>query len=392
MSQLQRTPLLVFLLGSLTAFAPMSIDMYLPALPALQQALHADAAEVQLTLAAFFAAFASGQLFYGPLSDRYGRKLPLYSGIILFVLASLGCALATRIDVLIVLRFLQAFGACAGVVIARAVVRDSFDTAEAARMYAAMMLVMGVAPLLAPLLGGQILALAGWRAIFAVLVLYGGVCLFAMWRHLPETLPPAGRRPLVLRQVVSAYGGLLVTHRYRGLALTSSISMGGLYAFIAVSPFVFIGHYGVDPGHFGLVFGANAFWLILASQLNGRMVSRFGLLPLLKASLGVQMLAAWLLFTLAWAGSAPLAVLLPLCFVYTGCLGFVLPNATVLAMEPYKAHAGVASAMYGTIGSLSGALAAGVVSLFPGDDVRTLATALAVCATLSCLRSRWLKG
>lgn len=387
----QRTPLLVFLLGSLTAFAPMSIDMYLPALPAMQIALATNASQMQLTLAAFFAAFAVGQLFYGPLADRFGRKPPLYASLSLFILASLGCALATSVEALIALRFLQAFGACAGVVIARAIVRDSFDSAEAARMYAAMMLVMGVAPMVAPILGGQLLQYWGWQSIFLALVVYGSLCLWALHNYLPETLDDAYRRPLVFSTTVRAYGDLLMQHRFRGFAITSSVSMAGLYAFIAVSPFVFIEHFQVSPSQFGWIFGGNAFWLILASQFNGRLVRRFKPLPLLKASLLVQVGAGVMLLAMGWTGVGGLWLLLPPMFLYTGCLGFILPNATILAMEPYKAHAGTASALYGTIGSISGAIAASTVSVLQGQDAKILCTVMAICTTLACLRSRFLR-
>ena len=390
-SRLQRTPLLVFLLGSLTAFAPMSIDMYLPALPSLQRDLATDAARLQLTLASFFAAFALGQLFYGPLADRYGRKPPLYASLGLFIAASIGCALATSVDALIVLRFLQAFGACAGVVIARAIVRDSFDTAEAARMYAAMMLVMGIAPMVAPLLGAQLLHLFDWHAIFVVLALYGVITLTALHRHLPETLQPEHQRPLRPGSIVQNYWLLLKTHRFRGFALTSSISMAGLYAFISASSFVFIDHFGLSADQYGWLFGANAFWLILATQLNGRLVRRWGPLRLLQRSLLVQAGAGLVLLVLGWTGAGGFAALLPALFLFTGCLGFVLPNATILAMAPYASHAGTASALYGTIGSLSGAIAAGIVSALQGTDAKTLCTVMAVCALLACLRSRFLR-
>lgn len=391
MTAVQRTPLLVFLLGSLTAFAPMSIDMYLPALPTLERVLETDASRLQLTLASFFLAFSLGQLFYGPLSDRYGRKSPLYASLSLFIAASLGCALVSSVDALIALRFLQAFGACAGIVIARAIVRDSFATPEAARMYAAMMLVMGVAPMVAPLLGGQLLNLFGWHSIFVTLALYGGICLFMLHRHLPETLAPQLRQPLVLSRVLKGYGHLLRQHRFRGFALTSSLSMAGLYAFIAASPFVFITYYRIPAEHFGWLFGINAFWLILASQLNGRMVQRVRPLRLLKTSLLVQAAAGLVMATMAWTGWGGMWGILPPLFLGTFCLGFVLPNATILAMEPYQAQAGSASALYGTIGSMAGAVAAGTVSALQGHDAKTLCTVMAVCSLLSCLRSRFLR-
>lgn len=392
MPAVQRTPLLVFLLASLTAFAPMSIDMYLPALPTMQRELATSAGHMQLTLAAFFAAFAFGQLVYGPLADRFGRKPPLYVSLTVFILASVGCAFATSVEMLIALRFLQAFGACAGIVIARAIVRDSFDSQEAARMYASMMLVMGVAPMVAPILGGQFLAYWGWESIFWALAAYGALCFWALHTYLPETLDPALRRPLVLSTTLRAYGALLMQHRFRGFALTSSISMAGLYAFIAVSPFVFIEHFRVPAEHFGWIFGGNAFWLILASQLNGRLVRRYQSLPLLKAALWVQLGAGLMLWLVGWTGIGGLWLLLPPLFVYTGCLGFILPNATILAMEPYKAHAGTASALYGTIGSLSGAIAASVVSILQGQDAQVLCTVMATCAILAFTRSRFLRA
>lgn len=396
MTQVKHTPVLVFLLGSLTAFAPMSIDMYLPALPTLQHVLNTDASHLQLTLASFFLAFAIGQLFYGPLADRFGRKPPLYASLSLFILASLGCAMATSVDMLIALRFFQAFGACAGVVIARAIVRDSFVTKDAAKMYAAMMLVMGVAPMVAPILGGQLLVHFGWHAIFIALVIYGGIVFIAMHRSLPETLALPLRQPLVLSRIVRTYGFLLAEHRYRGFAFASGLSMAGLYSFIAASPFVFIDYFKVSSEHFGWVFGGNAFWLILSSQINGRLVQRIKPVVLFKRSLLVQMVAGIALAGMAWGEWAGwwtgFWYVLPPLFLVTACMGFILPNATILAMEPHSAHAGSASALYGTISSLFGAIAAATASALHAHDARTLFTIMAVCSAAGCLRSRFLKG
>lgn len=396
MTRVKSSPLLVFMLGSLTAFAPMSIDMYLPALPTLQRILHTDASRLQLTLASFFLAFAIGQLFYGPLADRFGRKPPLYASLSLFIVASIGCALASSVDALIVLRFFQAFGACAGVVIARAIVRDSFVTADAAKMYAAMMLVMGVAPMLAPILGGQLLKTFGWHAIFIALAVYGSVIALIMHRHLPETLAMPLRQPLVLTRIIKTYGLLLAEHRYRGFAFASGLSMAGLYSFIAASPFVFIDYFKLTTAEFGWVFAANAFWLIMSSQINGRLVQYYKPLFILKRSLVVQLFAGIALATMAWGESlgwwTGVWHVLPPLFLYTACLGFILPNATIMAMEPHSAHAGTASALYGTISSLFGAIAATIASALHANDARTLCTIMAVCGATACLRSRFLKA
>lgn len=390
MTALARTPLLVFMLGSLTAFAPMSIDMYLPALPELQRALLTDPAHLQLTLASFFAAFAIGQLFYGPLADRFGRKPPLYFGIGLFAITSLACMWVSTVETLIALRFVQALGACAGVVIARAVVRDSFDGAEASRMYAAMMLVMGVAPMVAPMLGGQLLVWFGWHSIFGMLALYGSLVLWLLHNKLPETLAVADRQPLRLGHSLKAYGSLLKSHQFRGFALTSSVSMAGLYAFIAASPFVFMVYFGLDAQQYGFLFGANAFCLIMATQVNSRILDRWTPRTVLQRSLILQMIAGSCFGLLAmtgwggfWALIAPLAI-------YTACLGFVLPNATILALQPFKQQAGTASALYGTIGSVSGAIAASVVSALQGQNAAVLGGVIAVCGIAACLRSRFL--
>jgi DHA1 family bicyclomycin/chloramphenicol resistance-like MFS transporter len=390
MTALARTPLLVFMLGSLTAFAPMSIDMYLPALPELQKSLLTDPAHLQLTLASFFAAFAIGQLFYGPLADRFGRKPPLYFGIALFSLTSLACMWVTTVETLIALRFIQALGACAGVVIARAVVRDSFDGVEASRMYAAMMLVMGVAPMVAPMLGGQLLLWFGWHSIFGMLALYGGLVLFLMHKKLPETLAIADRQPLRLGFSLRAYGSLLMAHQFRGFALTSSLSMSGLYAFIAASPFVFMVYFGLDVQQYGLLFGANAFCLIMATQINSRVLDRWSPLTVLKRSLLLQMLAGSCFGVLAYTGWGGFWALIAPLALYTGCLGFVLPNATILALGPYKHQAGTASALYGTIGSVSGAIAASLVSVLQSDNAMVLGAVIAVCGISACLRSRFL--
>ncbi|MBX6322884.1 MAG: multidrug effflux MFS transporter, partial [Rhodospirillaceae bacterium] len=289
---------LIVLLGALTAFAPMSIDMYLPSLPTLERVFAASTAEVQRTISTFFLGFACGQALYGPVTDRFGRRAPLYVGLSLFTAASAGCALAPSVGALAGFRLVQALGACAGVVVARAVVRDLFPPREAPRIYAALMLVMGLAPMLAPLVGGQILVHLGWAAVFWVLAAFGALCLLAAHLRLPETHRAEGRHPPGLGHALAGYGRLIADRHFMGYGLTGGASMGGLFAYIAGSPFVFIELHGVPAQHFGWFFGANAAGFILAAQVNSRLLRRASSEAILRranlvqAAAGLAVLAA----------------------------------------------------------------------------------------------------
>ena len=254
----------ILLLGAIIALAPMSIDLYLPALPTLQQALGGTAAQGQLTLSVYFLGLAMGQLIYGPVSDRIGRRKPLYFGLALYALAALGCTLATDINSLIALRFLQALGGCAGMVIVRAVVRDLYTPQDMARVLSMLLLVMGVAPILAPLIGSWVFVAFGWQAVFGVLVAYGLACLIMAAKYLPETLSRPGEA-LEFMRVLKGYGRLLRHRRFMGYALSGGIAQASLFAYIAVSSFVFIDFYALSPTQYGLLFGVNAFGLIRRS-------------------------------------------------------------------------------------------------------------------------------
>jgi len=239
------------ILGALIAFAPMSIDMYLPSLPAIAAEFGAEPAAAHLTLASFFVGLAIGQAIHGPLADRYGRKPPLYAGLTLYVAASVGCALAPDVATLTALRFVQALGGCAGVVIARAVVRDRFDAHTSARMYSLLMLVMGLAPILAPFAGGWILVFTGWRAIFAALALFGLAFLFAVWRFLPETRPAHTAARGGIGATLRVYAALLRDRSFLGYTLSGGFAQAGMFAYITGSPHVFIELYGVPAQAYG---------------------------------------------------------------------------------------------------------------------------------------------
>src|SRR5439155_20231942 len=322
---------LALVLGALSAFGPLSIDMYLPGFAAISRDLEASQAQVQFTLAVFFGGLGLGQAFYGPISDRYGRRRPLCFGVTLFVLAGAACALARSIEGLMAWRFVQSIGGCAGIVIARAVVRDRFDERESARVFSLLMLVMGLAPILAPLIGGQILVLFGWRAIFWTLAGFGLACLTAVVLVLGESLPSERRTAGGLSDALRVYARLLSDRAFIRFNLSGALAIAGMFAYIFGSPFVFMQVHGVRPDRYGWLFGLNALGLIGASQLNRLALGRVAGAGILSRALYVTAAAGVALLIAAWTGAGGLpALLLPL-FVYIASLGFVLPNVTAAA-------------------------------------------------------------
>jgi MFS transporter, DHA1 family, multidrug resistance protein len=381
---------LIVLLGALTAFAPMSIDMYLPALPTLERVFAASTAEVQRTIATFFLGFACGQALYGPVIDRFGRRPPLYVALSVFIAASIGCALAPTIESLAVMRLLQALGACAGTVVSRAVVRDVFPPEEAPRVYAALMLVMGAAPMLAPLIGGQVLVALGWEAIFWILAGFGTLCLLAAHFGLPETHKGDSTRPLSLGHVMAGYWRLLTHRHYMGYALTGGASMGGLFAYIAGSPFVFIELNDVPAEDFGWFFGGNAAGFVVAAQINHRLLRWWTSNTVLRGATIVQAATGLLLLGAAATGAGGVAGLAVPLFVFVASFGFVLPNSTALAMAPHGQAAGFASALLGTMQFAIAALAATAVGAIHDGTAVPMAGLIALAAALGLAVNRLL--
>jgi DHA1 family bicyclomycin/chloramphenicol resistance-like MFS transporter len=362
---------LYLLLGALTAFPSLSIDMYLPAFPTLRDYFHTSAGAVQRTLAVFFIGLSLGQLLFGPLSDRFGRRAPLLAGIALYVAAALAALMAPDIGVLTAARFIQALGGCAAVVIARAVVRDLFHERESARVFSLLMLVMGLAPMLAPLLGGQLLVFAGWQGIFAVLAGFASLCLLAVAFGLNETLPLERRARGSLGQVFGVYATLLWDRRFTGHALAAAFNSGALFAYITGAPFVFIQLDGVSPQFFGVLFGINALGLITASQVNRALLKRFSDQVILKIALRVTTASAISLGVIGWFDIGGLIGLMIPLFICLSSMGFIMPNATAAAMGRSGRNAGSAAALVGalqfSIAASSGALisALGTGAAFP---------------------------
>jgi MFS transporter, DHA1 family, multidrug resistance protein len=375
---------LTFVLGALTAFGPLSIDMYLPSLPSIQRALSTSPAAVQLTLASFMVGMGCGQLVYGPLSDRLGRRRPLLWGVTLYALSSLACAFAPNVQVLIGCRFVQAAGGAAGPVIARAVVRDRYAGREIARVLSLIMLVMGAAPILAPLAGGAILELSGWRSIFLVLAAIGVVAFLLVLAAIPSAGPSAASAPL--GQSVAA---LFADRRFVAGALAGGFAQATLFTYISSAPFVFMTVQHVSPRLFAGLFGLNAAGFILASQLNRLLLNRVEMQRLeFRAALALCAAAAALLFVV-WPGSRgvpPLAASLLAC---TASLGFILPNSTALALERHAQRAGVASSLLGAFQFGAGALGAALAGALSDGTALPMAAVMAGCACLT-LAASWL--
>jgi DHA1 family bicyclomycin/chloramphenicol resistance-like MFS transporter len=371
----------ILILGALSAFGPLAIDFYLPAFPAMATAFGTDENHIQLTLAAYFLGLSLGQLAYGPVADRFGRRIPLLTGVGLFTVASLACAYAPSLEWLIGARFVQALGGCAGMVISRAVVSDKCDAVGSAKVFSQLMLVMGLAPILAPMLGGLLVNLYGWQSIFMGLTLFSALAATAVALWLPESLPDhVPRQPLsgALRQ----YGRLLTDSVFLGHALTGGIAIAGMFAYIAGSPFVFIKLYGVPAEHFGWLFGTNAAGFILVAQVNARLLSKRGPAFLLARAVWVYWLAGLSLLAVSALQPERLWPLLIPLFICIASLGCILPNASACAMNGQGARAGSASAMLGCLQfSVAAGAAALVAALHDGTAV-PMAIVISLCGLL----------
>ncbi|WP_374001141.1 Bcr/CflA family multidrug efflux MFS transporter [Bdellovibrio bacteriovorus] len=350
---------LILLLASLTAFGPLSIDMYLPAFPAIAENLGVPLSSVQLSLASFFVGLATGQIFYGPLTDRYGRKKPLYVGLGIYAVASVVCTFTKNVEMLIAFRFLQALGSCSGVVISRAIVRDLFTHQETAKVFSLLMLVMGAAPILAPVLGGQISEHFGWRMIFALLAVISTLCIVLIATFLPETHHPDQR--VHIKDSWKIYGSILKDRNFMGYALAGGAAQAGMFAYITGSSFVFINHFGIPAKSFGWVFGSNAVGLILCSQINTRLLKRLSYDAILEKIFVVLAVLGALLATAGILNWGFWGIMIPL-FLFIASLGMTFPNSTAGAMATQKKSAGSASALLGTLQYGIAALSSAAVS------------------------------
>jgi DHA1 family bicyclomycin/chloramphenicol resistance-like MFS transporter len=372
----------ILILGALSAFGPLAIDFYLPGFPAMALAFGTDEKHVQLTLASYFLGLSLGQLAYGPVADRFGRRVPLLVGVTLFTLASLGCAFAPNLDWLIAARFVQALGGCAGMVLSRAIVSDKCDAVQSAKVFSQLMLVMGLAPILAPMLGGVLVNSYGWQMIFLSLTGFSALCLLAVALGLPESMP-ANHPRQPLSGALGQYKQLLSDRIFLGHALTGGIAIAGMFSYIAGSPFVFIKLYGVPPEHYGWFFGSNAAGFILVAQVNARLLGKRGPALLLSRAVWVYVLAALALWAVASVHTQSLWPLLVPLFICIASLGCIIPNSSACAMNGQGKRAGSASALLGCLQFSVAAGAAALVGVLHDGTAVPMAMVISLCGVLT---------
>jgi DHA1 family bicyclomycin/chloramphenicol resistance-like MFS transporter len=369
------------ILGLLSAIGPFAIDMYLPALPSIGQSLHADAATVQLSLTVFFIAVGGGQLIYGPLSDMYGRKLPLYAGLALFCCGSIACALAPNAELFLFGRFIQGLGACGGMVIPRAVVRDLHSGVEATRLMSLLMLVFSISPLLAPLTGSFVIQIAGWRGVFWM-VLGAAVIGFGILTTLRESRPKAARAHSSLRSAFHSYRQLLADKHFIGTVLIGTCGMASFFLYLSNSPYVMIEHYHLSPRGFSLLFSLNAASFFVAAQFNSRLAMRMGLKSLVRRAATGFALAMLVLLGLFAAGVDHLVVMVVLLCCAYACLGMTVPTSSVLALEEHGEIAGTASSLIGFLQFGLGSVVMAFSGTFANGQPLPMIAGITLCALL----------
>ncbi len=374
---------LAVVLGFITAVGPFAIDMYLPALPSIGGNLGASTFAVQASLMAFFVVFGACQLFYGPLADIVGRKLPIYGGLVLFAIGSVGCALSNDIATLIAFRVLQAFGSCAGMVVPRAIVRDLYTGHDATRLMSLLLLVLSTSPILAPLFGSGVIAVIGWRGLFWALTVAALIALALAAFVLEETRPIEARRGSSWSGAFRSYGHLLRDRSFIGLTMVGGFGLSAFLAYLGASSYVLQNHYGLTTFQFSLCFSLNAASFFGFSQLTGTLTKRYGLPPVMRFSVTGMALVMVVVAALVLSGFDTLPVLIVGLFIGYGFLGLVLPTSAVLSLENHGAVAGTASALSGCLQMLTGAAVMALGGLFADRGAAPMIALIALCAVLA---------
>ncbi len=371
---------LILILGLLSAVGPFSIDMYLPAFPAIAEGLHSNVARVTLSLSSFFVGISAGQLLYGPLLERFGRKKPLYIGLCAYLIASVGCALASSVDALIVLRLLQALGGCVGMVASRAMVRDLFEVKENAKIFSLLMLVVAVSPIIAPTLGGYVTAVLGWRFVFVMLIIVAIIILIGIYLLLPESKKPDPNFSLKPKPIIKNFASVIRHPQFYTYAFTGAIAASGLYAYIGGSPYVFMELFKVSEKQYGWIFALIAMGLIGSSQLNSVLLKNYTSEQIIKVALLCQSITGITLFLITLFGWSELFSTIFLIFIFLCCQGFTFPNSSALSLAPFGHNAGSASALMGAIQMSIGAFTSALVSILQNHTALPMTGVMACCA------------
>ncbi len=374
--------IILLVLGTLIALGPFSIDMYLPAFENIARDFSITKSQVGFSLTSYFIGIALGQLAYGPIMDKYGRKKPLLTGLIIYVVAAISCFYSPNLNWLIVSRFFLAVGASAGMVASKAVVRDVFPSEEVARAISFLMLIMGGAPIIAPTVGGIVITHFSWHAIFLILAIFAGLMILSVTFFLPESATPDKSVELKLNRVMSKYSGIFINKIFLTFSLAGSLTIGAMFAYISNAPVLFMDTYHLSETEFGWLFGINAAGLIAGSQINRIILKKHSTFRVtLVTSVVLVILAAFFLLNAIATGN--FYITLFLLFAILFLLGFQNPNTTALSLYPFKRRAGRASALVGSLKMILGAVASFVISKFTGVSMLPLAMTILVCLSLS---------
>lgn len=370
----------ILILGLLTAIGPLSTDMYLPAFPPIARDLHTAVAQVSLSLSSFFIGISFGQLLYGPILDRYGRKKPIYFGMAVYIISTSLCAFIHSVDMLIILRLFQAIGGCAGMVASRAMVRDLFPVKESAKIFSLLVLVIGVSPILAPTIGGFLSEGIGWRYIFIVLSVIAACVFAALYFFVPESRKPDKSFSLHPKQIMISYWKVMKEPQFYTYAITGSLAAAGLYAYISGSPFVFMEHFHVGQKLYGMIFAIIACGLIISSQLNSVLLKTYKSQQIIRVALFCQSTIGLILVTGSYLGWIEMKGTVVLILLFLSSQGFTFPNSSALSLAPFAKTAGSASALMGGIQMGVGALTSAIVSWLANGTVLPMTGVMAACA------------
>jgi DHA1 family bicyclomycin/chloramphenicol resistance-like MFS transporter len=374
---------LILILGLLTALSPFSIDMYLPGFPAIAKALHTTTAEVARSLSSFFIGLAFGQLLYGPLMDRFGRKKPLYFGLALYIVVSVGCFSATSINTLIILRFMQAIGACAAGVAAMAMVRDIFPVKDNAKVFALLVLVLGASPMIAPTVGSYLTAAFGWQSVFIMLLSIAALILIAVIFALPESYKADTSYSLKPLPIIKSFLSVLTVPQFYTYAITSSLAFAGLFAYVAGSPAVFMEYFHVNGKVYGWIFAFLSIAFIGSSQLNNVLLKYFRSERIVIVALIGQAIVAVFYLIESYNGWFGLSGTLAMIFLILCGVGIINPNASALSLAPFSKNAGTASSLMGAMQLGIGAFATYSVSLFTTISPFSMAVIISISSVIA---------